>query len=891
MNRYIGFVTRRPVVVLLYLLLITVLLAPGMLKLQFSNAIEAFMPKSDHEYLFYEGIKEIYGDNGRFIILSVSDGDLWRPDTLSRIDALLTDLEEYKDFDREGENGRIAKFDELAGAGDLTRHELLDAFQKDPPFHRYLERKCRVLFGESDHLGGRQLKKIRAELLKTYDFKKQEIIDEVISPLTMKDISGEDDVLTAYDIIEKDDQGKRLLPRSPEEIRTFRQRLERNPSFEGALYRRDDKTGNITDFSVMIKFINLADQDPIAREIKELIDGHHDLKTVPTGIPIINIGFHNYMHRDLYTLVPIVMLVVIIVFYFNFRSLRGVVLPFITLSLTEIWIMGLMGYLGHRISSVDLSLPPLMIAVGSSYSIHILNQYYADFAMISGDDKRKGLSRSMSHISLTVLLAGLTTFIAFITLISSEITAIRDWGFYSAVGVMFAVFISSSLIPAGLAVLPHTIPSLLMNRDKTLKTTLVDRVIALTTKAAVVHYRKVLAVVTILIIFGIAGAFRLNVETVFLNYMKEGDVIRDNATEIAEKFGGFEGFAILLDSRRPDGVKDREFLEVVERFRAWLMAPENRDLFIGRTDAFPDLVKTMHMAMNNDERTFYAIPQRQSDIIDYLEIYGGDDDDFDGRFDEFEPFVDGEFRTVNILARLQQRKDHSVGTAEIKMVSERMDQYLRTELPRNIGYTISGFPMIEEKLVHYIVTGQMTSLFLSLIIVGLIVALLFNQIKAAPLALVPMSVAVILNFGIMGWLGINLDMVTSLIAAITIGIGVDDTIHFLNTFRHNRALGLPVDETITRTLAVAGKAITFTSLALILGFMVFTVSTFIPVILFGVLMAMTMVATTVGALIVLPAVIMASGVDLKTYKSESRIRKYLDLDRLLGLEQEEEKSL
>jgi predicted RND superfamily exporter protein len=193
--------------------------------------------------------------------------------------------------------------------------------------------------------------------------------------------------------------------------------------------------------------------------------------------------------------------------------------------------------------------------------------------------------------------------------------------------------------------------------------------------------------------------------------------------------------------------------------------------------------------------------------------------------------------------------------------------------------------MMDVKLVYYVVKGQMQSLFLSLIVVGLIVILLFNHIKAGPLALIPISTAVIVNFGIMGWFDIKLDMATSVIAALTIGIGVDDTIHFLNTFRHNRARGLSVDETISRTLAVSGKAILFTSLALIFGFSVLLTSHFIPIILFGILTATTMINTTIGALLILPSVIKATNIDLTKSEPKSRLGKYLNIDRLLGLEE------
>jgi len=291
------------------------------------------------------------------------------------------------------------------------------------------------------------------------------------------------------------------------------------------------------------------------------------------------------------------------------------------------------------------------------------------------------------------------------------------------------------------------------------------------------------------------------------------------------------------------------------------------------------------MAMNNDDISFFRIPENSSDIMDYLEIYSGDDEDSDGRFDEFEPFVDIDFRNCNLLARLCEKEDYHVGTKEISKIADEIAAYLDRNLPDGTTFTISGFPMMDVKLVHYIVMGQMQSLLLSLLVVGLIVALLFRQIKAGPLALIPMSIAVIINFGIMGWLKIDLDMATSVIAAITIGIGVDDTIHFLNTFRHNKAQGLSVDETIRRTLTVSGKAILFTSLALIFGFSILIASNFLPIALFGILTATTMINTTIGALLILPSVIKATGIRLDKPTDNSGFGRYLRIDKLFGMEQ------
>ncbi len=866
MNRYIQFVLNRPVPILIMFAMLTMALLPGMGRLEFDNSVESFMPKDDREYIIYNELKKTYGDNGRFAIIAISGKDLLNGPTFETMDRLISDMEEYKDFDKEKEESRLARFDLLTSVDNIGYYDLVSGFSDDPPFQRQVARE-KGIYSDNTPLGHHSIKKLRRDILCSMDFKKREIVDTIISPLTTQDIKGENDTLETYDLIAKDEGGKRILPKSKEEFALFRQRLERNPSFEKGLYRKDHRTGKITDFCIIIKFINMEDQDPSIREMTEIVDSYRsDVEITLSGVSVVNMRITDHMHSDLFRNIPLVLLIVVAVFYINFRSLRGVLLPLVTLGLAELWILGLMGYIGFKITPLGVSIPTLMIAVGSSYSIHLLNQYYSDFDSIRETLPCLGLYRSMTKISLTVLLAGVTTFIAFMTLATSQVSAIREWGIASATGAMFAVFLSCSIIPATLKILPVRSSTAFL-RGVQNRETLVDGLIDLMSKGAITHYRGVLVVVTIIIVFSLIGAARINIETSFMEYFKKRDQARVEVLAIAEKFGGSWSYDILIDSGYIDGAKDPLFLEDIEEFRRWLISDENRYLCIGRTDSFTDFIKTMHMAMNNDDRSFYRIPEDPLDIIDYLEIYSGDDKDSDGRFDEFEPFTDIDFRTCNVLTRLREKENDYLGTEEISQIADEISAYLDKNLPGGCSHVISGFPMMDVRLVRYIVAGQLKSLFLSLLVVGIIVMLLFRQIKAGLLALIPMSVAVIINFGIMGWLEIDLDIATSVIAAIAIGIGVDDTIHFLNTFRHNRKLGMDIDQTIRKTLAVSGKAILFTSIALVFGFSVLVTSNFMPMILFGILTATTMINTTIGALLVLPSVIKATGVDLSSNDS------------------------
>ncbi|TFG37096.1 MAG: hypothetical protein E4H39_02780, partial [Syntrophobacterales bacterium] len=161
MNRYIGFVLRWPKLILLVLAVITILLIPGIRLLEFDNSVEAFLPKDDHEYTYYNKIRDIYGDSGRFLIMAISDERLWSAETLSDLDSFLSDLEEYKDFDEAREQGRLKRFDSVMTGGKISYSAFTEKFRDDPPFGRLLERKIETYLGKIDHLGRSDLKKLK----------------------------------------------------------------------------------------------------------------------------------------------------------------------------------------------------------------------------------------------------------------------------------------------------------------------------------------------------------------------------------------------------------------------------------------------------------------------------------------------------------------------------------------------------------------------------------------------------------------------------------------------------------------------------------------------------------------------------------------------------------
>ncbi len=886
MNKYLDFILKRPKTVIGVLLTITLVLGIGVFKVEFDSSLDTIMPVRDREYILNEKVKDIYGNNGKFIIMCISTDDALRHEFLEKVNNLHLDLEEYRFFDEYRELDRLALFDEMMKETPVGRDALIQRFSGDPAFQRLLERKADNLFGDESEFSRRNMKRLRREIERSNELKKQALVDKIVSPFTMKDLIGEDDTLISYNLIKEDDYGNRVVPETEEEMETFRERLTNNPAFKGGIYVMDEDSGKITDFGVMIRLYDAQIYDPIVDEVKEVAESYGGLDITLQGVPVIHREVNYYLKNDLLTFIPMVLLVIVIVFFLNFRDIRGVALSFLTLILADIWVLGLMGHLGYKLTIMGVALPPLMVAVGSSYAIHIMNQYYIDVHEIDLLGRVEGLKKIMGHISITVFLAGVTTFIGFFMLITNQVSSIREWGVFSAIGVLFAVFISITLIPVFMAILPHRERK---ERPEEKKKDggkgPVDAILNAFIYLSLYHYRKVIAVAAVIIIVAIAGMSRIVVETSIHSYFKEGDPVLKSSRVIGEKFGGSLGLNILLDSGERDGVKDPEFLKFVEDFREWLVAEENADLNIGRTDAFTDFIKTFNMAMHNNDHSYYRIPETQEKIQSYINLYSGSDHNDDGRVDDFEPYVDRYYQTMNLFARIWERQGELISSAHMDHAISRINRYLDENLPGGFTYKTSGEPKIIVRLARYVVNGQVMSLGFSLVVIFFVVILLFRNAYAGLFSLIPISFAVLFNFGVMGWFGIKLDLATAIIASITIGIGIDDTIHFVNTFRHYRETGETPDSAIEKTLRVAGKAIIYTSVALIFGFLVLVASHFNPIILFGELVAVTMIATTIGALLILPSAIKLAGVSLTEEQMRSSLWKYLDLGKVFNIDE------
>ncbi|MGC9529778.1 MAG: efflux RND transporter permease subunit [Candidatus Bipolaricaulaceae bacterium] len=539
-----------------------------------------------------------------------------------------------------------------------------------------------------------------------------------------------------------------------------------------------------------------------------------------------------YMRGDLRSLLPAVVVAVSAVLLVSFRTLRGVVLPLATVLIATLWTMGLAAACGVQLTIITTFLPVLLVAVGSAYGIHMVNDYLQRVG--TGGDRRAVVEGAVREMFAPVLGAALTTAAGFLTLLSSFLGPTKEFGLFAAFGVVAAFLLTVTFIPAVLVLLPS--PRRGVRRAGGRFDRAVGRIAGGFARRPGWAVAAAVAAVGVLL----AGVPMLQVEADFTRYFRAGSPVMQSVAFLEEKFGGSQQLSVVIDTGRKDGLRDPQVLELVARLQDYLEGrPE-----VGSTASLADLVKETYFTLRGDDPAYYAIPSTPQAVAQVLLLYEMGGGEVLGRY------VSRDYAVGQVTARVA-----SVGMAGYTDLTRSVEAFLARELPPGASAYVTGTPTLYVQISHKLVQSQIVSLGTSLAVVGVIVAILMGSWVAGLCALIPLAVAIAADFGVMGYAGADLDMATVMIASLTVGIGVDYAVHFLVRYRRSRGQGRTHPQALAATYRTAGRGILFNALTLVFGFLVMLFSRFGAIATFGWLIALTMVASSVGAMFVLPAVL------------------------------------
>ncbi|MBU4333849.1 MAG: MMPL family transporter, partial [Candidatus Omnitrophica bacterium] len=558
-----------------------------------------------------------------------------------------------------------------------------------------------------------------------------------------------------------------------------------------------------------------------------------------SGLTTIEHYFALYMQDDLKAFIPFMMMMIMFILYLSFRRLKMIVLPMASIVVSLVFSMAFLYLLGYSINNVTTIIPPILMAIMIADSIHLMQESITakEKAQASGQDEgdHSFLSSTMKHLMFPCFLTTLTTSIGFFSLTLSSVPPVRELGIVVGVGVFFALVVTFTFLPAMAKQMnAFSFKRIIAGTEsKSL-----DRVLMGIGDFNKKNTEAVIFGTIVLVGFCIWGITKIKVETSVIEYFKKDSAVYASTVFIEDNLSGVHTLNISLKSSSTDYFKDPRSLKKIESLTKYLYTIPEVDKVISVNDYIKEINKSFH----NEDKAYYVIPDSRELISQYVLLYGEDD---------MKDFMDSQWSWSTVQVRL---KEHS--TVKLKGVVDDIQKYTRAGFADLQRADVLGQTVLEVEANNTVTDGQVKSLGTAMIIIFLMMFIVFRSIPVGFVSIVPNILPILINFGIMGAVGIRLDSATSMIAVVGIGIVVDDTIHFLHGF--GEAFKLSGDHTAAmyEALRTKGSPIICTSMILFFGFIILGFSKFVPTAYFGLLSAMLMLNALIADLIVLPCVLL-----------------------------------
>lgn len=679
-----------------------------------------------------------------------------------------------------------------------------------------------------DEYGGTSLAIIALETDEI--FRRKTIADIAALTDSLKTVPGVASVTSLADVIDIQSTSEGLeiarlintddLPADSAELSQLRAYALSKDLIRGRILSEDHTTT-----ALVVRLSQGVDETSVARELRTMVGNQeYSYSFYFGGFPFQMLQISEVIIEDLRTLIPISVMVVMLCLLLGLRSFRGVLLPMLTVLGATVWTLGLMAILNVPLTILSDVVPVILIAVGSAYGIHVVNRFLE--IRNTSPESNDNPVRALSEIGVSVLLAGLTTLIGFLSFIfGSYLILVRDFGIFTSIGIACALVLALSFVPAALSLNPVLKRIRSPHESRPLSASRFWNPMA----HFVLKRRRAILVVGILAtVVAAIGIPRIEREAAILDYFKPGTGIRRSERILKEKFGGSIPLQIVVKG----DVREPATLKAMERTADFLDSLPG----VGNTQSVADLIKEMHEAIGET----YSIPESRAKIVNLWFLLEGES--------IMEQLVNSDYSEGIVQATVSD-----MTTKRVRHLVTTIDTYVDSARCPDCSLQQTGLHVIYRNLDESIVTTLYSSLSIAVVLVFLALLLLLRSFSRALIGLIPIVFTLVVIFGVMGWVGLPLDIVTVLIGSVSIGIGIDYSIHFIHRLRHELSGNVSSHEALARTLRTTGKAIIVNMVTVALGFLVLVFADLIPLQQFGVLVAITMFGSGIGALSLLPA--------------------------------------
>lgn len=653
----------------------------------------------------------------------------------------------------------------------------------------------------------------------------------------IKNIVGSEDGISAHAMLA-------TLPHTSAEVAALETAIGNNPVYDGILIAHDRKTAAVvSEFKPNPLGFGAIERD-VRAAIAPFADDSVDLMV--TGQPIFLSALERFSDRMKF-LLPLALLVIGLLHFEAFRTVQGLVLPLVTGLVAIVWSLGLMTMLGLKLDPFSNVTPILIIAVAAGHAVQILKRYYEAFHELvpayvdARAASHEAVIRAVSAIGPVMIAAGVIASASFLSLVVFGIQSIRTFACFAALGILSALVIELTFIPAIRAMLPPPSP-LAVHLEH--KRTVWDRVIELLMRGVLGSGRgRVLMAGVAFALLALAGTSRIVYDNSLRAFFTADQPMRVDDAAMNARLAGTNTLYILIEGKHEDVIKQPAVLNAMLATQREL----EKDAQVGATISLADFIVRMNKAMHGDDLAAAIIPDDANLIAQYLLLYSmsGDEGDFNN-------YVDAGYQHAVIQAFVK-----TDSSAHVAQLEKHLLPFMRTHFPDDVTVRLAGSITTPTAMSDMIVHGKVVNLFQMAAAVFVIAGLMFRSMLAGLLLLVPLVMTALANFGLMGLFGIPLQIATATVAALAVGVGADYAIYFTYRLREELRGGADLDIAVARTYATAGKAVLYVATAVAGGYAVLMFSYGFKVHLWlGVMISVAMLVSAITALTLYPALLL-----------------------------------
>lgn len=580
------------------------------------------------------------------------------------------------------------------------------------------------------------------------------------------------------------------------------------------VHRLLNESGTVAAINITVQLPgeDVSENPTIVSHVREMTQAFEEeypgLETHLSGLVMLNSAFFEASQKDNSTLIPAMFLAILITILIATRTLSGTFVSLLVIVFSIVFGMGFAGHMGIKLTPPSGAAPIIIMTLAVADSIHIL------ITMIQG--VRKGLDKKAAVIEslrvnfMPVFITSLTTVIGFLSLNTAEVPPFRDLGNIAAVGMIGAFFFSVTLLPALMSLLPIRVKAKLSDESGTSKGSFYHRI------ADAVIGQRVATLGGSVVVIAILGFFAINIELndEFVKYFDDSVTFRQDTDFINDNLTGIYNAEFSLSSGEPGGINNPEYLKNLEAFEKWLESqPE-----VVHVNAYSEVARRINRSMHGDDQAYYRVPENREEAAQYLLLY-----------ELSLPFGLDLNNQINVDKSETRLTATYVNMPTKDMISftERAESWLAQNTPeymhtKGISPTMM-FAYLSRTQIVSLISGNLIAIGL----ITLVLTLALRSFKHGFLSLIPNLTPALVGFGVWALLGGTINVGISIVFGMTLGIIVDDTIHFLTKYlRARREHGYSAEDAVRYAFDTVGRALVVTTIVLVSGFVILSQSSF-----------------------------------------------------------------